>query len=283
MATGHKSRILVTGATGTVGSDVMRQLQSAGHDPIAGQRNRPGPHVIDPDVALVDFERGRVPHGPFDAIFLMRPPHLTDPALFRAFLDRYARTTRIVFLSVQGADTKSYLPHAKIEQVVTEMGFVHCFVRPGYFMDNLVTTLWPEMERERRIYLPAGRLHLDWVSARDVAALAVAALLGETDAPALNAVGETRAGFETACARIREVTGAPIRYQPASLPGFILHSRRNGMDWPFIMVMLLLHYLPRFTREKGTTRGDIAHVLGRAPESLDAFLHRMSYRFHELA
>lgn len=258
------SRFLITGASGTVGSEVVRALDGQGHTVVRGQRRAdPG----DPTRAVVDFDTGAAPEGPFDAIFLMRPPQIADPEPFRRMLDRYDRATRIVFLSVSGAERKSYLPHAKIEKVVDEMGFTHCFIRPGYFMENLLTTLAGELAASGRIVLPAGKLGFDWVSARDVGEMAAHAMSAPKVAPALRVTTGQATGFGPALDIVNRAAGTRFRYAPKSVLGFVRYARRGGMDWPFILVMLMLHSLPRVMREP-VPPGDIENALGRPPETL---------------
>ncbi|WP_193143153.1 hypothetical protein [Meridianimarinicoccus sp. MJW13] len=274
--------ILVTGASGNVGREVVCQLQAAGHQVFAGQRQLARTRQDGVTPVQVDFEAGIGPAPGFDAIFLMRPPHLTDPDLFETFLQPHDRKTRVVFLSVQGAGEKSYLPHAKIEKRIAGMGFDHVFLRPSYFMDNLLTTLWPELEKNRRIYLPAGRLELDWISVRDVATVAGAVLTGAVSEPAITICTGRATGFDAVCQTLNRVAGAQVSYQPASLPGFVRYSRKTGMRWPFIGVMLLLHFLPRFGRQRLDDPGPTQAVLGRPPETLEAFVARHENRFATL-
>ena len=273
-------RVLVTGASGTVGSGVLRVLRQNGITAIAGLRSIPIGE--EHQSAQVDFEKGIGPSGQFDALFLMRPPHLTDPGLFTNFLDRFSRDTRVVFLSVQGADNMGFLPHAKIERVISEMGFQHVFVRPSYFMDNLTTTLWPELQRNKRIYLPAGRLKLDWVSARDVAEVCASAIAGSHPEPVLQATGGQVMGFDEVCTRINATLGTSFRYAPASLVGYLAYNRSQGATWSYLMVMLLLHFLPRLTGQPHPHPSDLPAVLNRDPETVEAFALRHAKLFRSV-
>ncbi len=274
--------ILITGATGTVGGEVLAQLSESGHRLFAGLRDpaRGAPDGAEP--VAVDLASGTGPGRAFDAIFLMRPPQLTDPEPFRRFLAPHDRATRIVLLSVQGAESRGYLPHAKIEAVIRDMGFAHVFVRPSYFMENLTTTLAPELARTGRIYLPAGGLALDWISVRDIAAVIAAALTGQVGHEAVTVSSGRLMDFEAALAAVNRAAGTGFRYVRASLPGYVIHARRQGMGWPMIMVMLLLHFLPRFSRQQATP-GDVEAVLGRAPETLEDWAARNRDRLRALA
>lgn len=103
----------------------------------------------------------------FDSLFLMRPPQIGDiPRYFKPVVDRIAKSSirRVVFLSVQGAEDMAYLPHAKIEKLLAESGLSYVFLRPGYFMSNLLTTLRADLVEKGEIFLPAGRLKFNWVS-----------------------------------------------------------------------------------------------------------------------
>lgn len=268
--------ILVTGATGTVGAQVLSALAGGEHRLFAGMREPARATVPDGVTPLaVDFETGRFPDQRFDAIFLMRPPQIADPAPFRRVLERCDRGTRIVFLSVQGAESRAYLPHAKIEAVIRELGFAHCFLRPAYFMENLTTTLAPELAGAGRIYLPAGKLKLDWVSVHDIAAVAALALTGETDRSAIAIASGRMRGFAEALDAVNAAAGTAFRYVPASLPGYIRHARRRGMAWSMIGVMLLLHFLPRFSKQApGPGVGEAEAVLGRPLETLEDWATR---------
>jgi uncharacterized protein YbjT (DUF2867 family) len=266
--------ILITGATGNIGGEVLAALAGRGHRLFAGVRDPARAHLPGEAIPVaIDLATGTGPEQSFDAIFLMRPPQIADPAPFRQFLAPHSRATRIVFLSVQGAERRGYLPHARIEAVIRDMGFAHCFVRPAYFMENLTTTLAPELKRTGRVYLPAGGLALDWVSARDVAHVIAAALTGETDRRSVTVASGRTLGFAEALAAVNRAAGTGFRYVPASLPGYIRHARGQSMGWGMIGVMLLLHFLPRFSQSKAAA-GDAEAVLGRPLERLEDWAMR---------
>ncbi|WP_424983874.1 SDR family oxidoreductase [Maritalea sp. S77] len=266
---------LVTGATGNVGSEVLKLLRAQGHDAVAGVRKLPNDWAspINPS-NIVDFEKPGVLQTKFDAIFLVRPPQLTDPALFRRLLDPIERNTKIVFLSVQGADKLSYLPHAKIEKVIVEMGFDYCFVRPSYFMENLATTLFEELSERNRVYLPAGNLKLDWISVLDVAELCTKALLRETSANQITASSGHKLGFEEVCDKINTTIGTSFQYTPALLFPYIFYMKRQNAKWSYIFVMLLLHYFPRLTKPLENNATEIEKILGRSAETIEEFALR---------
>ena len=125
----------VVGAAGFVGSAVMRALRNASEDAIslvpralvhdaecnakakAGLSDAP----MNPIFRRLEFHDARtfapVMYG-LKRLFLMRPPAIgnVERQVF-PLLDVAVKTgvERIAFLSVAGAETRAYLPHAKIE------------------------------------------------------------------------------------------------------------------------------------------------------------------------
>jgi uncharacterized protein YbjT (DUF2867 family) len=114
-------KILVTGASGNVGGAVFRELIRLGHEPIPVGRDetrlRKALGGWTGAVCILDLESDSpIPDlGPIDGAFIMRPPQIgkitkSITELLRQLAKR--GVNRNVFLSVQGADTRAYLPHA---------------------------------------------------------------------------------------------------------------------------------------------------------------------------
>ena len=281
-------QILVTGATGQVGQAVLEALarEPGPHRLVAGVRDpaRAGTRLGHlPGLALraFDFEApatyATALQG-IDILFLLRPPHIADvQAVFAPLLQAAATAGigQVMFLSVQGADKSPVIPHHKIERLIREQGFRYIFLRPSYFMQNLTSTLYPGIRDRQEIALPAGRGLFNWIDVQDIGAVA-ARLLRDfaAHAPlAIDLTGDENADFHTVTALIREVTGAPIHYRPLSPWAFYRRQRRAGMPRGQVIVMLLLHLLPRFQAAPRLSPA-VAELTGQPPTSLRAFLAR---------
>ncbi len=278
-------KILVTGATGNVGQAILHRLDGEPVELFAGVRDEAGAKgrlSVDCHLCTVDFEKAIFPAIPFDAIFLMRPPQLADPALFANFLATLLPNTRIVFLSVQGADTKSYLPHAKIEKVIREAGLPHVFLRPSYFMENLTTTLWPELAANHRIFLPAGKLGLNWIGISDVAEVGALALLGRVTDPAVDVSNTKTAGFQEVVDAINTLCATNLVYRSPSLLAYTVYTLRQHRGLAYLFVMLLLHYLPRFGRQQRAITSDFQRITGKPPMTLEVFIVQNRQIFEQL-
>ena len=248
-------KILVTGATGNVGKKVIEILSE--HSDIylfAGVRNISSAQKILDGIKCnftqLDFEAFLYPTEKFDAVFLVRPPQLADPELFKKFMIQLDRNTKVVFLSVQGADVKSYLPHAKIEKEILKLELEHTFLRPSYFMENLATNIWDEIKRNKRIFLPSGDLKFNWIALADVA---VKALVTKDFVKTVDISNTEFHSFPEIVSLINEIAGTTLKYESPSLLRYLFYSLKTGHKIGYILVMLLLHYLPKFQKSAPVT------------------------------
>jgi uncharacterized protein YbjT (DUF2867 family) len=172
-------RVLVTGATGHVGRIVVEQLVEAGVRVRAmtrlPQRARfpegvetVGGDLTDP-AALVPVLQG------VDRMYLFPVPRTAREVVTLA---RQAGVGRVVVLSsaavTSGADTSFHLP---VEQAVEAMSPQWTHVRPGEFMLNKLFLWGPSVRTEGVVYEPFPEAAWWPVHERDVADVAVAALL----------------------------------------------------------------------------------------------------------
>ncbi|MEO0596228.1 MAG: NAD(P)H-binding protein, partial [Chloroflexota bacterium] len=113
--------ILITGATGNVGTEVVRALPDSVQGRLAVRDVRKAQSQIDTvhDFVPFDFLDSHT-FAPalrdVDRVFLVRPPQLADIAIFEAFINVASECgiKQIVFLSLQGIERVSFVPHAKI-------------------------------------------------------------------------------------------------------------------------------------------------------------------------
>ena len=283
---GENLKFLITGATGNVGEAVLNKLNPQDVEIYAGVRHleRARTHFNSKDYKLcvIDFEKKKYPQIDFDAVFLIRPPQLAEPDLFRQYLKTLKPTTKVVFLSVQGAERKSYLPHAKIEKVICDLDLKHIFIRPTYFMENLTTTLWDELVENNRIYLPSADLKFNWIAVSDIAEVVKKALECDLNVDSLEIVGSSNLNFQQVGSAVNNICDTNLAYVSPSLIEFVIYNLKKGKKLSYILVMLLLHYLPRFSKKKILTSTDFERVIGRKPSDIEKFIHDNCYKFQLL-
>jgi len=284
-------RILVTGATGQVGSAVIAALRA--YDGIivrAGLRDAAGAVGIrsgDANVQTVAFDFSDRSNqdaalADCDSLFLLRPPQSNSD--FGDLIERAARNgvRHIVFLSVQGAERNRFIPHHRIEQRLMSSGVPFTLLRPAYFMQNFTSTLHDELLRRHRIFLPAGNSRFTLVDVDDigrVAALVLAQAGTQHHGQAYTLTSEKPLTFGQMAERLTKGLGTSITYVSPSPWHFYYTLRRDGREPGLILAMLLLHMLPRFTGTPPVTH-TVAELTGHPPIEFVEFVaaHRDELR-----
>lgn len=282
-----QKRILITGATGNVGIATITSLSRLGQEVeiVAGvlDLEKDRAKFMDLPVQLVafDFEKQETfatALAGVSVLFLLRPPQLTDAKKYmQPLVDaaKVAPVAHIVFLSVQGADTKSLIPHYKIEQLISKSEIPFTFLRPAYFMQNFLTTLKKDLTERNEIYLPAAEAKFTLVDLVDVGEVG-ARVLCNTEKHrnrAYDLTNQERLTFAEMADQLTEVLGKKITFRSPNLVSFFLRKRRSGTASMFILVMIMLHYLPRFSA-KPTVSNSIEDILGRQAGTFLDFVTR---------
>ncbi len=273
--------IVVTGATGTVGSELVRLLHAAGQPVRAAATDPEAARTrLGPGVATVEFAFDRpATHAEAlrgaRALFLMRPPQMADARAFAPTIDaaRDAGIERIAFLSLQGVERNAVVPHHRIERLVRESGVAWTFLRPSFFMQNLSGVHRDEIRLRDRVSVPAGRGRTAFVDARDVAAVAAKTLTEPGhERQAYELTGSEALDYAEVARILSDELGRAIRYDRASAVGFWLATRRAGHPAGFATVMTALYTVARLglaARRSDTTRA----LLGRQPITFQQFAH----------
>lgn len=281
-------RIFITGATGNVGGEVIRFLcqSDTPGQVIAGVRDEAKARLLFHDFPslgyrIFDFEKASTFSAAFqdvDTLFLLRPPHLSQvEKYFRPLLTeaQNAGIERIVFLSVQGAERSRIIPHNQIEKLIQSLGFQYIFLRPGYFMQNLTTTLLDDIRRHRRIVLPAGKALFNWIDVQNIGEVA-ARLLEDFDAyrnSAIELTGTENADFATVVDVLNAHTQPPVQFLSVNPIRFYWLKRQSGMPQGLILVMIMLHFLPRWQKPP-LISNFYEQLTGKKPTTLSEFLRR---------
>ncbi|MFC6837688.1 NmrA family NAD(P)-binding protein [Halomarina ordinaria] len=272
-------RVLVTGATGTVGSALVERLRAspvpvrvAARSPDAArERFGDGPESVAFDLTRPETW-GAALDG-VDRLFLLFPPRVGVRPV-TAFVDAAVRTgvERVVTLSVVGADRVPVLPHRRIERHVERAGPAYTHLRAGWFVQNLSGVHRPDVVERDELFVPAGRAALHLVDARDVAAVAATAL---TEAGHENRAYDLTLpeplDFDAVAAAFSDVLDREIRYSAPSHLAFVRRLSRRGVPRSLVAFMALEYAVVRLGLASRTT-DDLRRLLGRDPTSVEQFV-----------
>ena len=178
--------ILVTGSSGLVGSEVVRQLVARGADVRALSRD-PEKAMLPSGVAAVkgdmmDPASMRPALEGIRTLFLLAAvvPDELNQAMNTLTLSIAAGVSNFVYLSAIHADRFSNVPHfaskGAVERAIADLGIAATILRPGYFMQNEAGL--KEVLVEHGTYpMALGTAGTLFVDTRDLAEIAAIELL----------------------------------------------------------------------------------------------------------
>lgn len=283
----NRAHILITGATGNVGLELLERLQNQQQPVIAAVTSAENATRLPADTPYRIFDFGDLTTyaGTFDDVdrlFLLRPPQLTDvDHYFRPLVAAAiaAGVQQIVFLSLIGVEQNRVVPHAKIEALLRESGIPYTFLRAGFFMQNLSTTHAADVRDYDDLFIPAGRGKTAFVDVRDLAAVAALVLTEDGHENKTYALtGAEAFDLETTAAKMSRVLGREIDYSRPSVPRFVWRMwRQRGYNLSHVGVMAAIYTTTRFGMAQTVTT-DVRDLLGRKPISIDQFIE--DYQTH---
>nr|WP_330219544.1 SDR family oxidoreductase [Peribacillus muralis] len=267
-----KILLLITGSTGNVGREVVRHLQSEGIPfETASHRSDYGDRYL-------NFEDASSFSGALqgiNSVFLMRPPHLADAnKYFRPFIEEANKqqVKHIVFLSVLGADKNKIVPHAKIEKLILESKIPYTFLRPSFFMQNLLTQHGEELREMHDIYVPAGKGKTSFIDVRDIGVAAMKTLIHEEHrGKAYDLTGNEALSYQEVAEIFSDITGESFTYSNPSILEFWKTCRKKGISKDKIVVMVGIYTTAKIGFAKRVT-SDLHEILGHAPISFEQFV-----------
>lgn len=225
----YEGYILVIGATGTVGREVVEQLLAAGERVKVAVRSPSKVMALKGrgvEVAELDFARTSTLENAFkgvDRLFLLTPfdsrmVQFTEQLVREA---QHVGVKHIVKLSAGGADVKSPLAvgrwHGEAEKLVAESGIPFTILRPNMFMQNFLTFFADSIRSEGKFYVPAGEGKIAFIDARDIARLAVLALTKNGyDDKVYNLTGAEALSFYDAAKILSKKLGRVVEYVAVS-------------------------------------------------------------------
>lgn len=279
------AKILIIGATGNVGMEVLKALNNLNPmlEIICGSKDftMDKAKLSNFNVSLVKFDFTEVQTyatalEEIEIVFLLRPPQISDTELYFKPLILAAKNAgvqHIVFLSVQGVEKSSIIPHHKIEKSIVESGIAYTFLRPAYFMQNFTTTLRKDLVEKKLIFLPAGRAKFSLVDVRDIGRVAAKILL--------NTEKHVNTAYELTCAEkfsfkemaklLSKGLGTHIKFKSPNLVHFYLKKQHEKVPTMLILVMIMLHYFPRFQKSPAISDW-VEKITGTPPNSFEKFI-----------
>ncbi|MFE3192777.1 SDR family oxidoreductase [Nocardia sp. NPDC059240] len=279
--------IVVTGATGNIGSVLVRQLAAAGEKVVAVSR---GEKPVDLPAGV---EHRRADLGDLDSLteaaagasalfLLITGPQLVEGPAATQVLKAIAAAgvRRVVFVSSQGAvtrpDSDGYARTLEFERALAASDLEWTALRPGGFFSN--TFAWIEPVRTgQMIPAPFANVALPQVDPADIAAVAAAALTQEGHhGQAYTITGPEAVTPRQQAAALEAALGEPIRFVELTRD----EARTNMLRFmPESVADHTLDIIGTPTPEEQLVSGDVERVLGRRATSYAEWADRVAPAF----
>jgi uncharacterized protein YbjT (DUF2867 family) len=276
-------KILVTGATGNVGGELVRNLHKRGVDVRALARkpeaaNFPsGVEVVAGDQTNPESIRQAVKG--VDKLFLLNAvvaDELTQ-ALITYGIAKRAGIKHVTYVSVYKADRFRDVPHfaskVAVENALREFGVPFSILRPGYFFQNDLT-LKPLLQGMGIYPMPIGTAGISAVDSRDLGAAAAVTLTeGGHEGKTYDLVSSSHITGPGNAALWSKALGKDIFYTGHDFDAWEKQMSTQLPGWmAYDMRTMLEGYVERGFASTEADVSRVTNLLGHAPTTYEAFV-----------
>jgi uncharacterized protein YbjT (DUF2867 family) len=279
--------ILVTGASGNIGSEVVKQLlavtpavsiKAAVHSRQNVKNVKDGDRVKVIPIDCNELDTLREALRDVDKLFLLTPdvPNAPDLASNAVSEAKKVGIRHIVKQSVMGADLEADVGtmrlHRQVEEIIEQSGIPFTFLRPNEFMQNFINFHSPSIKGTNAFYIPLEDAKVSLVDVRDIAAIAVESLIDEDKHKNKTYLitGPEALSYHQVAEVLSNATGRKIDYVNISEEEAKAAMKEIGMsDWLINTVSELSDY---FRKGKASEISSaVEEVTGNKPISFSQF------------
>lgn len=274
------SRILVVGASGTVGSELSRLLAAQGHAVLKATRRTPDAA----DQVQLDLVSRAGLKRAFDgvdrAFFLAPPGHADQEALLAPLIDEAAQRglQKVVLMTAMGANADENAPMRKAERRLESSGLAYNIIRPNWFMQNFNTFWLQGIQTAGQIFLPVAHAKGSFIDARDIAAVAARLLTSDAfDNRDFDLTGPRALDHAEVAALLTQATGKAIGFTditPEAMREALLGAGLP-QDYAEFLVLILGYFKAGYAER---TTDAVQRITGQAPRSFERYAQ--DYRAH---
>lgn len=270
--------ILLTGASGTIGRELVKALQALDADfEIASTSGKSVAGLTSRPLDFNDVDALERAFTGVQTLFLLLP--LVENKLELAHnavrAAQRAGVRHIVRSSGAGADAGASfaLPRlqGEIDELIVSSGIPYTLIRPSSFMQNFAT-FYADMVRGGAVYLPQGEGAVSFIYVRDIAAVTAAILVApfEHADQVYTLTGAEALSVGQATRLIGDASAKNVSYISVSDDDAIASMRASGFSEWSIEQMMSLNHIIAAGYAAGTT-DTVQRLLGREARGFAQF------------
>ncbi len=278
------NKILVTGATGTIGSEVVKALIERDADIVVAGRNlnklQDQPWASQVKIIELDYDKPETLKNALQGIsklFLVTPPGTyienevaeqvlenTDPSALQ----------HIVRLSGMGAEKHSLFGnHQAADELLLNTAIDYTALKPNTFMQNFINSQ-PNLFTEHKIIEPIADAKMSFIDARDIAAVAAEILL-DNSKQHLNKfyvlTGDHALTYHQVAKSFSKILNKKFTYEPTTFAEYIQIKKEQGVPEEFAK-RFTGFYQRVIDCEYAEITPHVANILGRPATTIEQFV-----------
>ena len=238
-------KILVTGATGNIGGEIVKILKEKNADFVAATNSRSIDGVDSVALNFANIQSLEAAMQGVSTLFMVLANHPDMITWGKNVIDTAKKcgVKHIVRSSGSLADGNSSIgvrkALAETDQYLKESGIDYTITAPNFFMQNFIMFHGDDY-KNGALYLPAGDGKVGWVDVRDIAAVNVAVLLNPEKYrnQTLTITGPKALSYTEAVAVLNDVLGKDTKYVAVSDEDAI--QAMTEMKFPEFLIDLMI-------------------------------------------
>lgn len=295
----NETMILVTGASGTVGSEVVKQLTSpsslssdsriraAIRSKNKADKLRDENKIV--EIVNMDYDKQETivdALNGVDKLFLLTlpTPNMTEIASGLIKEAKKNDVKHIVKLSVIDVDAEPGIMitrlHRQEEKIIEESGIPYTFLRAGAFMQNFINFFGQTIKTQNAIYIPAGDGKVSFVDVRDIAAIATEILSAKNNGTKskqqyenkkYDITGNEAISYSQSAEILSNILGRRISYVNVSEEDARKAMKNTGMEDWLVDALMEIYNIIRSGYASQTT-ATIEQITRRKPITFEQFV-----------
>jgi uncharacterized protein YbjT (DUF2867 family) len=275
--------ILITGATGTTGREIVGELRKLGASGVRALVRDPARAAFIREAGFEtaegDFDRPETLGAALEGVeraLLLTPPSPHTFAQQCAFVEaaQKAGVRHVVKFSAVGADADAPEGfarwHGQSEDLLKTSGLAWTMLQPNFFMQNLLGQA-PQIAAAGAVYQPVGDARASFIDTRDIAAVAARTLTEEGhEGQTYVLTGPEALSYHDIAAKLSEATGREIKYVPISPEQFRAGALGAGLPEWLVSALERLNEMFASGRAARVT-DDVRRVARREPTTFEQF------------
>lgn len=275
--------VLVTGATGTIGSHVVRLLASQKTPNLRAMvrdtSKSPAITGFASEVVIGDFDDVPTLQEAMlgvETLVLITPPASSAEQQAANAIDAAlaADVRRVVRVSAINADkegpTNNTRAHGHTDDMIATSGLKHVILRPSLFMQNMLM-IADTLKATGAFSFATAQGKIGMIDARDIAACVAECTLSKAwDGQTLDLTGPDSISYADVAVVLTQLAGRQVDYAPISPDA--MYEMIDGAGWGTWMAALARDYGRAYASGWGDFTTDaVEQITGRAPTSFDTF------------